>query len=202
MQMSASPSHTSRWKEDWEELLVRLFSFPVSRLVWISCFVGYRAKVPSAQSSKLEIRSTLPLLGRLPAHGLVLRATLLNRIIRLSSTTPSASSSFRRPLLTFRRHSCFSRYTQCYVPPATHGHPISEGSAMTASRSFSQESMAFTKELEARLQTLPLLQKLRSMPDAGEWYEARPYQAFPEERRVNNLTAGALGDRGNWRYTL
>jgi len=61
---------------------------------------------------------------------------------------------------------------------------------------FSLESMAFTKELEARLQTLPLLQKLRSMPDADEWYETRPYQAFPEERCVNNLIAGALRGLG------
>jgi len=34
------------------------------------------------------------------------------------------------------------------------------------------------------------------MPDADEWYETRPYQAFPEERRVNNLTAGALRGPG------
>ena len=60
----------------------------------------------------------------------------------------------------------------------------------------SPESIAFTEELEAKLQTLPLLQKLRSMPDADEWYETRPYQAFPEERCVNNLTAGALRGPG------
>lgn len=61
---------------------------------------------------------------------------------------------------------------------------------------FSPESIAFTEDLEAKLQALPLLQKLRSMPDADEWYETRPYQAFPEERRVNNLTAGALRGPG------
>lgn len=57
MPASAARSHTSRWKEDWEELelLVRLFSFS-----WFGSHAvpGYRAKGPSAQSSKLEIRST------------------------------------------------------------------------------------------------------------------------------------------------
>lgn len=43
---------------------------------------------------------------------------------------------------------------------------------------------------------MPLLNSLRSQPDAGQWYEARPYKRFPEERRVNNLTAGALRGPG------
>ncbi|KAJ3500188.1 hypothetical protein NMY22_g19342 [Coprinellus aureogranulatus] len=30
----------------------------------------------------------------------------------------------------------------------------------------------------------------------GEWYEVRPYTSYPEERRVNNLTAGALRGPG------
>ena len=46
------------------------------------------------------------------------------------------------------------------------------------------------------MQSLPLLKKLRERDDAAEWYETRPYQNFPEERRVNNLTAGALRGPG------
>lgn len=60
----------------------------------------------------------------------------------------------------------------------------------------SPESIAYTEELEAKLQNLPGLQNLRQAPDANDWYETRPYKNFPEERRVNNLTAGALRGPG------
>ncbi|KAK7019161.1 hypothetical protein VNI00_018193 [Paramarasmius palmivorus] len=60
----------------------------------------------------------------------------------------------------------------------------------------SPESQAYIADLEQQLVNLPLLQKLRESPDAHEWYEARPYKDFPEERRVNNLTAGALRGPG------
>ncbi|KAF9527869.1 HotDog domain-containing protein [Crepidotus variabilis] len=58
------------------------------------------------------------------------------------------------------------------------------------------EAQAYTEDLEEKLQSLPLLQKLRSQEDAKDWYEVRPYQAFPEERRVNHLTAGSLRGPG------
>lgn len=60
----------------------------------------------------------------------------------------------------------------------------------------SPESIAYTESLEAKLQILPLLQQSRDSLDTDQWYEARPYQGFPEERRVNNLTAGALKGPG------
>lgn len=60
----------------------------------------------------------------------------------------------------------------------------------------SPESLAYATSMEEALQSLPLLDTLRSQPDADEWYEARPYRHFPEERRVNNLTAGALRGPG------
>lgn len=60
----------------------------------------------------------------------------------------------------------------------------------------SPESLAYTASLEEALQSLPLLNTLRNQPDADEWYEVRPYKRFPEERRVNNLTAGALRGPG------
>ena len=50
--------------------------------------------------------------------------------------------------------------------------------------------------MEQKLQTLPALKALRNREDADEWYEARPYQSYPEERRVNSLTAGALRGPG------
>ncbi len=60
----------------------------------------------------------------------------------------------------------------------------------------SPESIALLEALETKLQHLPQLQKLREAPDAGDWYESRPYQRYPEERRVNSLTAGALRGPG------
>ncbi|KAF8551307.1 Thioesterase/thiol ester dehydrase-isomerase [Imleria badia] len=60
----------------------------------------------------------------------------------------------------------------------------------------SSDSLAYTADLERALQSLPLLQSLRTAPDANDWYEVRPYKHFPEERRVNNLSAGALRGPG------
>ncbi|KAF9482936.1 Thioesterase/thiol ester dehydrase-isomerase [Pholiota conissans] len=60
----------------------------------------------------------------------------------------------------------------------------------------SPESQAYSSSLEEQLQELEALQQLRRKDDAREWYETRPYQDFPEERRVNNLTAGALRGPG------
>jgi hypothetical protein len=66
----------------------------------------------------------------------------------------------------------------------------------------SPSSLAYTRELEDTLQSLPLLQQLRTTSSqqqqnaAEEWYETRPYSDFPEERRVNHLTAGVLRGPG------
>ena len=57
-------------------------------------------------------------------------------------------------------------------------------------------SIAYTSALEEELQKLPILQVARSAPDSDEWYETRPYTDFPEDRRVNSLTAGALRGPG------
>jgi len=58
------------------------------------------------------------------------------------------------------------------------------------------DALAIVNSLESQLLTLPSLNKLRSQPDADEWYETRPHLKLPEERRVNNLTAGALRGPG------
>jgi len=50
--------------------------------------------------------------------------------------------------------------------------------------------------LEQKLQDLPQLRKIRESSDASEWYETRPYHKYPEEKRVNSLTAGALRGPG------
>jgi hypothetical protein len=61
------------------------------------------------------------------------------------------------------------------------------------------ESRAYVAALEEQLQNLPLLLKHRAN-DPEVWYETRPYSSLPEDRRVNNLTAGAL--RGPGRLAL
>ena len=58
------------------------------------------------------------------------------------------------------------------------------------------ETQAYVEALEEQLQKLPILLKHRATEDREAWYEARPYQNFSEERRVNNLTAGALRGPG------
>ncbi|KAI0696595.1 Thioesterase/thiol ester dehydrase-isomerase [Cytidiella melzeri] len=62
-------------------------------------------------------------------------------------------------------------------------------------------AVAYTAELEDELQNLPLLQKLRSIPDANEWYETRPYAGVPREELVNSLTAGTLRGPGKLALT-
>jgi len=64
----------------------------------------------------------------------------------------------------------------------------------------SPEAIAYTNALESSIQSLPNLQALRSSSDAADWYETRPFVNYPEERRVNSLTAGAL--RGVGRLAL
>lgn len=62
------------------------------------------------------------------------------------------------------------------------------------------ESRAYVAALEEELQRLPILLKHRADEDPEAWYETRPYGSIPEDRRVNNLTAGAL--RGPGRLAL
>ncbi len=58
------------------------------------------------------------------------------------------------------------------------------------------ESLAYTTSLEEKLQSLPIVKEFREKEDAKDWYETRPYQKYPEERRVNHLTVGTLRGPG------
>ena len=58
------------------------------------------------------------------------------------------------------------------------------------------ETQAYVEALEEQLQKLPILLKHRAVEDREAWYETRPYQVIPEERRLNHLTAGALRGPG------
>jgi len=62
----------------------------------------------------------------------------------------------------------------------------------------SPEALRIVNSLEERMQSLPQVLELRSKtagPNA-EYYEARPYQNYPEIRRVNSLTSGTLRGAG------
>ena len=61
------------------------------------------------------------------------------------------------------------------------------------------DALTYIASLEEQLHKLPLLAQHRqqtSLEDGNAWYETRPYMSLPEERRVNNLTAGALRGPG------
>ncbi|KAF8186814.1 mitochondrial protein [Pholiota molesta] len=85
---------------------------------------------------------------------------------------------------------------RCDIPTPATSDPLPRAAPGPPAEPDSPESKAYSQSLEEQLQALPALQQLRSKDDAREWYETRPYQNFPEERRVNNLTAGALRGPG------
>ncbi|THH18808.1 hypothetical protein EW146_g2220 [Bondarzewia mesenterica] len=58
------------------------------------------------------------------------------------------------------------------------------------------DSHAYLASLEEQLHALPLLARHRIEGTDDVWYETRPYLSLPEERRANNLTAGALRGPG------
>lgn len=119
----------------------------------------------------------------------------------LSTTPPHAAPKAKqpwRPLATAAAVAGVSAAAyslgSIYPPPAL--SVLFPRAAPAPPDASSPAAVAHAASLEQALQTLPLLQRLRQQPDAGEWYEARPYRNFPEERRVNNLTSGALRGAG------
>ncbi|TFK38820.1 HotDog domain-containing protein [Crucibulum laeve] len=111
---------------------------------------------------------------------------------------PLPRSSKRRPFATIALASILAlgAYTLGSIYPPTPLSVLFPRPAPPPPNSDSPESRTYTENLETQLQNLPFLQEHRSKEDANEWYEARPYQNFPEERRVNNLSAGALRGPG------
>ena len=117
----------------------------------------------------------------------------------LRSSRPFSSTSFySRPFIlsSFFSISLVSYTLGSLYPPPQLTLLLPRPTPAPPSSPDSPSSAAYTAALEQTLQTLPLLQSLRSKPDAEEWYEARPYTNYPEERRVNNLSAGTLRGPG------
>ncbi|XP_006456336.1 hypothetical protein AGABI2DRAFT_195498 [Agaricus bisporus var. bisporus H97] len=118
----------------------------------------------------------------------------------LASTTVPRPSSFRRiAVWTAATTLSIGAYTLGSIyPPATLSMLFPRPAPGPPTNPDSPESIAYLEDLESQLQNLPLLQSLRQAQDAKDWYETRPYKNFPEERRVNNLTAGALRGPGKF----
>jgi len=113
-------------------------------------------------------------------------------------TTPHSSPKARRPFATLSAVAAVSvaAYTLGSIYPPSALTILFPRTAPPPPDPTSPESIAYTQALEAKLQTLPLLQSLRRQPDTDDWYEVRPYKNLPEERRVNSLSGGALRGPG------
>lgn len=118
--------------------------------------------------------------------------------------TSSASSSFWGSLRAVRALRSFTLATTlgtaaytvgAFYPPALVTY-IAPRAAPPPPDPNLPETQAYVEALEEELQKLPILLKHRAAEDREEWYETRPYQKFTEERRVNNLVAGALRGAG------
>lgn len=57
----------------------------------------------------------------------------------------------------------------------------------------SEEAVIYTAALEDKLQNLDVVKEYRHRED---WYESRPYQDYPEERRRHSLISGSLNGPG------
>lgn len=118
------------------------------------------------------------------------------------TSSATASTAVQDGFSTFAKVSAASAlalsvYTIGSIyPPSTLSILFPRAAPAPADNPDSPESQAYTQIINHQLTTLPLLQSHRSQADADEWYEARPYINLPEERRVNNLTAGALRGPG------
>ena len=136
------------------------------------------------------------LLRRLPRTN-----SFLHTVRSFSTTPPSRPTSQRRwgPYITLSAvafSSVVAGTLGAIYPPTSLSILFPRASPGPPADPDSPESLEYTASLEQKLQTLPALNALRNREDADEWYEARPYQAYPEERRVNSLTAGALRGPG------
>ncbi|KAG6830277.1 hypothetical protein H0H92_001543 [Tricholoma furcatifolium] len=116
----------------------------------------------------------------------------------LSTTTPHVARKSCRPLVTASAIVGLSAaaYTLGSIYPPSALTILFPRTAPGPLDPTTPEAKAYTESLEEQLQTLPLLENLRKQEDADEWYEVRPYRNFPEERRVNSLTSGALRGPG------
>lgn len=150
---------------------------------------GNSSTVPSPRTTMLAaaIRRNFSQTRRIP-----------RRFASTSAESSSSSSSTRRYLGTFSVCSTVAAasYALGSLYPPDLATLISPRSAPPPLHLQDPQHIAYVASLEDSLQKLPALAAARAREDAGEWYEARPYNNLPEERRVNSLTGGALSGPG------
>lgn len=112
-----------------------------------------------------------------------------------SSTAAKPSSSYLRQLSLLSSIG-LAAYTVGSLYPPSFATFLSPRIAPPPPDPQRPESIAYLHELEDTLQKLPLLQELRTSPDANEWYETRPFIDVPKEDLANSLTAGSLRGPG------
>jgi hypothetical protein len=120
----------------------------------------------------------------------------LSRSIHTPSSSSPRNFKFITTVSLAAALSVTTYFTGAISPPAKISLFFPRPAPPPPSDPTSPASQAYTTSLENTLQALPLLASLRVQQDADEWYETRPYKNLPEERRVNNLTGGALNGPG------
>lgn len=128
-----------------------------------------------------------------------LRRSLPGPSVWRTYSTSNVTSSRARTLLSIPLLAGFSLTAYSIgsiYPPPTVEVLFPRPAPAPPSDPDSLESQKYTQALELELHKLPGLTAHRALPDSSDWYEVRPYQNFPEERRVNNLSAGALRGPG------
>ncbi|PFH45670.1 hypothetical protein AMATHDRAFT_8827 [Amanita thiersii Skay4041] len=132
----------------------------------------------------------------IPRGHLPTRSTLISRASYSTIPKATAKSPFLNRFLLFSLSGLTFYTVGSLYPPPLSTFLFPRPAPAPPSDPTSPTSLALTASIEEKLHSLPVLQSLRSQQDADEWYEARPYVNFPEERRVNNLSAGALRGPG------
>ncbi len=116
-------------------------------------------------------------------------------LVSISTFTKPSLTSDKFPPATATAAS-LAAYTAGSLYPPQIAEFLSPRAAPPAPAADSLEGITYTEDLEDQLQKLPLLNELRHRQDASDWYETRPYAQYPEDKRVNSLTAGALRGPG------
>lgn len=60
----------------------------------------------------------------------------------------------------------------------------------------SEEGKAAVQKLANDLESLDIVKTYRAQKDT--WYETRPYESYPEQKRVHSFTAGTLSGPGKF----
>ncbi|KAF8342655.1 Thioesterase/thiol ester dehydrase-isomerase [Cantharellus anzutake] len=136
------------------------------------------------------------MLSSLPRTGALLKFSLRTRSFVRSSTTNATDA--KRPSSALRIATTVTVGVLTYglgtVYPPQLATILFPRPAPPPLQPDHPEGIAQTATVESLLQSLPVVTQLREKSD--DYYESRPYAKYPEEKRVNSLTAGSLRGPG------